>query len=272
MLGFFRNLFARGNRRAPNQTVRLGVELLQTRLNLGGGTWNDVPPEPEPLAHIRYNATERTVTIEGTYDNDHAVIEPIWNSYYSRWYLNVHAWGVRDGTNAVTYDESFRTIHSFVRRVEWRGKEGQDEFVNKSDIESYAEGGPGNDRLTVEGFGKSRLTGDDPGDPHGGSDTLVGGWGVDIIIGGAGNDHLKAGYDNDFVYGGPGVDDIDAARETIQSKAIQKATRSTVAWVRTRCTVDKAMTPSGEARATMTTRLLATTDLTRFTEKPATIG
>lgn len=213
MFGLFKNRTAQRSRKSSNQKAQLGVEVLLNRLNLGGGMWTDTPPEPAPLKHVQYNAADGTIAIEGSFDNDHAMIEASYDSYYGRWYVNVHVWGIHKDTFAKTYDETFRTVLSFAQRVTFRGGEGHDEFTNKAGLESYADGGPGHDKLIVEGMGRSRLTGDDAGDPFGGNDTLTGGWGSDTIAGGSGRDSIRGGNADDSLSGGPGVDIIDGEGE-----------------------------------------------------------
>lgn len=68
--------------------------------------------------------------------------------------------------------------------------------VNRRIDRVSLEGGAGNDRLQVEGFGADVR------------DTFNGGDGNDIIIGGNGNDHIHGGKGNDHIHGGAGSDHI----------------------------------------------------------------
>jgi Ca2+-binding RTX toxin-like protein len=68
-----------------------------------------------------------------------------------------------------------------------------DDFNNLTGIDTYADGGDGDDRLS-SGFG---------------NDTLYGYGGLDIITGHSGNDQLFGGGDQDDLDGGPGNDTVN---------------------------------------------------------------
>ena len=99
-----------------------------------------------------------------------------------------------DGTQT-SFDESQ------VSSIRFRGWNGDDRFVNQTDLASTAFGGLGNDTLTG-GTNVDVLNGDD------GDDILRGRTGNDIIFGGRGNDQLFGAFGNDQLSGESGDDEI----------------------------------------------------------------
>ena len=117
--------------------------------------------------------------------------------------------------------------------VFFHGRGGDDEFVNRTHVTSYAWGDAGNDTLVggqqsswpgdqlvgggghdvlVGGagsdylFGDRRGWGDDPNSGSSGNDILYGGSGVNSMYGGPGNDQLYGGNDVDYIHGNEGND------------------------------------------------------------------
>lgn len=93
-----------------------------------------------------------------------------------------------------------------------RGEAGNDILVS-----DYADGGPGNDRLTgvrygLGGPGNDRITGyQDPAEETGlhggpGNDTIDGGPGLDTVYGNSGRDVIRGLQGRDTLYGGPDAD------------------------------------------------------------------
>lgn len=81
---------------------------------------------------------------------------------------------------------------SSVREIYFQGYEGNDRFLNATDILSRADGGAGDDSLSG---GQ-------------GDDFLYGGPGNDFIYGGLGNDRIFGGPDNDNILGCEGSDTL----------------------------------------------------------------
>lgn len=95
-----------------------------------------------------------------------------------------------------------------VHRIEYKGGDGHDRFVNDTGLRSVGFGGNGNDIMVggsaVDvfdgGMGVDRLYG------RGGNDVLKGGGDADLLDGGAGNDRLYGGRGDDVLVGGVGKD------------------------------------------------------------------
>ena len=116
---------------------------------------------------------------------------------------------------------------SDVSSIRFRGWNGDDRFVNLTDLPSLAEGGLGSDSLTggtssdelFGGSGDDLLRGRDGDDlllGEEGSDEILGGNGVDQIDGGAGDDVLSGGRQVDTIIGGTGNDTIDGGQANDQ--------------------------------------------------------
>ncbi|MEV4351924.1 calcium-binding protein [Actinoplanes sp. NPDC049596] len=91
--------------------------------------------------------------------------------------------------------------------------DGNDSFLNKTDVAVTVAGGTGNDRI-YGGSKADSLQGNDGNDAiwgQGGADNLVGGNGNDAIAGGDGDDVLDGANGNDRLLGGNG-DDIIAGQ------------------------------------------------------------
>lgn len=89
---------------------------------------------------------------------------------------------------------------SSVSLIRFFGYSGDDSFVNNwNDVNTYAEGGSGNDYL--EGYG-----GRDEFKGGSGNDTLRGYGGNDVLRGGSGNDKIYGDSGNDWLYGDDGDD------------------------------------------------------------------
>ncbi|HMO15596.1 MAG TPA: calcium-binding protein [Pirellulaceae bacterium] len=142
---------------------------------------------------IHYDASAKSVTIQGTGGNDHARVSVLTNGQIRVRVFNVE-W--RDFNR------------SLIREVVFFGRNGDDIFENYTDIPSTAYGHAGNDRL-VGGTAHDKLyggPGDDYLDGRDGNDYLAGHAGKDVMYGGAGNDQMHGGADDDIMYGGAGND------------------------------------------------------------------
>ena len=83
-----------------------------------------------------------------------------------------------------------QSVFEPVQRLILRGRGGDDEIVNETDLPALIFGGPGDDRL-VGGSGE---------------DSIRGGMGVDVLLGGDGDDYLEGGDGDDVIGGGDGDD------------------------------------------------------------------
>lgn len=88
-----------------------------------------------------------------------------------------------------------------VDRITFRGRNGDDDFINNSFEESYFYGHGGNDRF-FGGVGVDRAWG------GGGNDELRGGIGDDFLYGSDGDDTIYGEEGDDTVYGGQGADRV----------------------------------------------------------------
>jgi Ca2+-binding RTX toxin-like protein len=100
-----------------------------------------------------------------------------------------------------------------VTQIVFNGGDGDDAFVNQTDIRTHAHGGQGDDSLTGGG-------GDDSLYGNGDDDVLRGGAGADLLWGDddilradAGNDHLYGDGGDDYLYGFSGNDYLDGGSQ-----------------------------------------------------------
>jgi len=109
--------------------------------------------------------------------------------------------GVADGNQALKFFNIAPV--SQVRKIEFRGGEGKDQFVNGTSIALLAFGGPDKDIINAGGLtqsGEAEIYGE------GGNDILIGNQGDNILDGGRGNDTLLGLDGNDTLFGGIGDD------------------------------------------------------------------
>ena len=107
-------------------------------------------------------------------------------------------------------DEVREFSNQQVKKIRFHGKNGNDKFVNNTNIRSYAYGGNGNDTL-VGGSNRDVLSGGNGHDTlngKAGDDRLYGGTGNDKLLGQSGNDRLYGKSGNDRLYGGTGNDKL----------------------------------------------------------------
>jgi len=90
---------------------------------------------------------------------------------------------------------------SQISSIFFYGNEGDDRFINETDLSVTAYGTDGNDSITG-GLGADRIYGGD------GNDTLVGGGGADSLRGGEGNDLINGGVGDDTILGEGGDDTL----------------------------------------------------------------
>ena len=149
-------------------------------------TYNPLPDGPVSLA-------DSVLKIDGTPLRDKAIVKETFN-----------------GLIVEFNDRQYGPIaRSAVSSIHFEGGDGNDRFVNRTDLPSVARGGRGRDRL-VGGRGDDELFGENNHDRirgRGGDDTLKGGAGSDRLFGGHGNDVLDGGPGrNDRLVGGKGFD------------------------------------------------------------------
>jgi Ca2+-binding RTX toxin-like protein len=95
-----------------------------------------------------------------------------------------------------------------ISKISFDGLDGDDTFVNETDIDSIAYGGAGNDWL-IGGYGQDGLYGGGNNDVlsgQDGNDVLHGGPGNDFLLGDDGDDKLHGDMGDDDLYGGDGTD------------------------------------------------------------------
>jgi Ca2+-binding RTX toxin-like protein len=191
----WRNWFGNGNatrrRTLRSRADRLALESLETRRLMARDIDFDDPIEP-PITFSKIECfSSRDCFIDGSTGNDRAEIQREGNNVVlSLTYLG------NNGTMLTTK----KTV-PFVRSVTFSGGEGDDTFLNGTDIPSDVTGGAGNDNLRG-GSGKDSLFGLE------GNDLLDGSGGDDVLMGGAGNDSLRGNAGIDFLYGENGRDTI----------------------------------------------------------------
>ena len=103
-----------------------------------------------------------------------------------------------------------------VTKVNFYGRDGNDSFVNETNVPCYASGHAGNDTLTGGGAADLIYGGDD-------NDDLTGGGGADSLDAGAGDDTLEGNGGNDALEGGDGNDRYVFAGRFLGSDTITEA-------------------------------------------------
>ena len=167
------------------------VESLESRKLLAG----DVVP----------SLADGVLTIEGTPDDD--VVSVVYAPAGS---------GAGSGT---TYPEPMYIVrnsgafNSFeadqVQKIIFRGNQGNDHFINYTNIPLLALGGPGNDTIYGGIDGPAEIHGEGDNDTLIGTrapNKIYGGPGEDVIYGLEGNDVLFGGADKDILHGYEGAD------------------------------------------------------------------
>ena len=166
--------------------------------------------------------------------------------------------GVISGDDASVIDYGGYLTRN-IEEIDFYGSPFNDTFINRTDINSVAYGGDGNDSL-AGGTGQDWLYGEDGDDYlwggdgddalYGGSgaDRLYGKDGVDTLEGGADNDELDGGGGDDSLYGGAGNDVIRGAQEATPSMAALVTMTSMAALTQTGYTVAMASISSPRRR------------------------
>lgn len=144
------------------------------------------------------------MTIRGTAEADNiALSEFVWGSSS---YVRVQE------TPEGALKSSFRYFNmKNLDAVMFYGGNGDDHFVNNTDLQVYAWGQKGNDTLEG-GSGNDYLDGGSDNDTligGAGNDELKGGYGNDVLMGDSGNDKLFGGRGDDDLYGGSNNDFLD---------------------------------------------------------------
>jgi len=187
-----------------------GLQSLEERVLMSA---SPVGPSPDLSTDIlSIDLTAGAITIDGTsHANDVTVKNVI---IRGRSYVEVTA---TDEHPTNPSDKVKRYSASSVDKIYFYGGDGEDTFLNLTDVRSYAYGDGGNDTLTggsgvdrLEGgsgddviFGKS---GDDTLLGKSGADTISGGSGIDYIWGNSGADEIEGGSWGDKLFGGSGKD------------------------------------------------------------------
>lgn len=178
----------------PVTQCALGVESLEDRRLLAVSA-----------AQFYLNGTKLVIT--GSNDADTVTVTQAANG-------NINA-RLESGGESIALDY----LASQVTQISFSGKDGDDTFVNSTNLPSRALGEGGNDTLVggsnVDDFdggeGDDLLIGGDGNDilrGSNGNDVIQGDGGNDQITGGAGNDLLRGGAGADVIRGGAGDDQI----------------------------------------------------------------
>ncbi len=159
--------------------ARLAVEALERR---------EVP------YGISFNSATRTVLIEGGSLDDTARVQLDAGADPAPWDDKIVVTLSTGGVGPMVQYKLWKAPGVVnVKGIEFQGFEGRDEFVNRSYVPSFADGGKDDDYLA------------------GGSaaDVLVGGSGNDVLIGADGDDVLQGGDGDDELHGAAGNDVLD---------------------------------------------------------------
>lgn len=188
------NLFARhGNqkKRKAYTSRRLRTECLEDRQMCA-------------VAAVTFDAATGVLTIQGTAGDDYAGVN--FDPAMQKGWVSL---GGGAGPQAAKPAPCF-LFKGNLKQINFYGNDGNDTFVNNTNVACFADGGAGNDTLhgggaadiLFGGLGNDRLYG------HGGNDSLYGNAGTDFLDGGDGDDILVGGYDGckDQCYGGAGHD------------------------------------------------------------------
>lgn len=141
------------------------------------------------ISSVELDADTSTLYILGSDEADAAVVSELTPNVISVRY---------DLDGAVARDDFDK---SQVQLIIFFGNEGDDQFLNQTNVASRAHGGGGNDELSG-GAGADEFFGND------GDDLLRGGDGDDVLRGEAGNDRLEGGNGNDNLQGGDDNDEV----------------------------------------------------------------
>ncbi len=189
------------------------LEVLETRRVLSGSL--PVNPNPggvipgvevpiDPLGHNRIHFDDSTGVISITGDDgfNFATVDdhdfPIHHIYHGQSGVIV----VLDNDGAGSHEVSATYLRANVEQVVFNGLDGNDVFINTTDIPTEAHGDEGSDWLEG-GSGDDELRGGK------GDDTVLGNGGTDTLYGGPDNDLIEGNARADTVYGGKGDDTIN---------------------------------------------------------------
>ena len=113
---------------------------------------------------------------------------------------NIVIVSISDATLQVAHDDGVAEFAADeVRSIRFLGRDGNDFFVNKTNVPAVGYGNRGDDTL-VGGPADDRFHGgpdDDRLVGSDGNDSLHGDWGDDLLEGGRGNDNLRGWYGDD---------------------------------------------------------------------------
>jgi Ca2+-binding RTX toxin-like protein len=164
------------------------------------------------LATLGYTLDQGALFIVGTNDDDQVqvVFAPTGSpagggAFYDRdMYVVIHQLSSDPGainTAGFELDQ--------VRAIIFNGNAGDDQFINRTNINLLAHGGPGNDTIYGGVNGNAEIHGDGDNDTLIGTrvgNKIYGGPGEDVLFGLEGNDVLFGGPDQDILHGYEGAD------------------------------------------------------------------
>ena len=156
------------------------------------------------LSPISFSVDSGRIRIEGTEGADSVVVSAETTSIR----VQVVSVGNNNPEDNGIFEEQFPIAE--VTLISFAGGDGDDHFLNQTDVIARATGDEGND-LLIGGDADDLLRGGNGNDRlvgGGGDDELIGGDGVDVLSGGAGNDLLEGEAGADQLFGGQGVDHL----------------------------------------------------------------
>lgn len=187
----------------PSQQPLAGLQSLEERVLMSA---SPIGPAAGPgVDNFDIDLDSGTITIDGTSNGDDVTVENV--MIRGRSFVQVTATNnnpVSGGTKVVRYNTSS------VDKVIFNGGDGNDTFVNLTDVQSNAYGGNGDDELTG-GSNVDRLEGGSGNDVifgKAGDDTILGNGGADTISGGSGSDNIWGNSGADVIEGGSWADDL----------------------------------------------------------------
>jgi Ca2+-binding RTX toxin-like protein len=157
---------------ARKQQTRLQVEGLEERMVLTG-------------PGMTFDAATGIIAIQGTTYRDIVSVYDM----AGKCQISMVA---KTTAGATIFEQKFSVDRAAVKRIDFFGSDGNDDFYDMTSFACRAFGQGGNDYL----WGGTQR------------DYLDGGTGMDRILGNAGNDVILGGDGRDFLYGGDGNDDL----------------------------------------------------------------
>ncbi|QDT06272.1 RTX-I toxin determinant A from serotypes 1/9 [Rubripirellula lacrimiformis] len=181
----------------PEQTANVWDE--DTGILIAGTMSSDLPPGVVPRLPVEWNQTsDGRLIIRSGESSDSIAVRVVDDLFLFT-------------INSQEFQIPVEGIHQFT----FFGGDGDDLFVNDTNVRLVALGGAGRDTILGGGGDDSILGGDDDDflDGRGGDDVLQGNDGNDVIFGGDGADRIRAGAGDDWIDGGGGSDPVLAGGE-----------------------------------------------------------